>query len=250
MTTTRVDLIIIGTGSAAQTVATICRQAGWRIAMGDELPFGGTCALRGCDPKKVLVAVADLVDWSRRMQGKGVSTPALSIRWPDLIGFKHTFTDAVPKQTEHDFREAGIHQWHGHARFVDPTSIRVGQETFVGRHVLIATGARPAPLGIAGEQWLTTSTQFLERETLPQRIVFVGGGYIAFEFAQIAACAGSQVQILHRGPHPLKRFDPDLVAQLVQSLQELGMKVQCKTAVCAIERRENGLFVHSRREDR
>src|SRR5438876_4127212 len=182
VTTTTVDVIVLGTGSAAHTVAYPCREAGWSVAVVDYHPYGGTCQLRGCDPKKVLVSVADLVDWSRRMQGKGVLAPGLSLSWPDLIRFKRTFTDPVPEQNEQSFGEAGIITRHGRAHFVDRTSVQVGEDTLVGRHVVIATGARHAPLGIPGEEHLTTSTQFLELDALPRRIVFVGG-YIAFEFS-------------------------------------------------------------------
>src|SRR5215472_18135546 len=222
---TAVDVIVLGTGSAAQSVAYPCREAGWSVAVVDDHPYGGTCQLRGCDPKKVLVGVAELVDWSHRMQGKGVLAPGLSLSWPDLIRFKRTFTDPRPEQNEQSFGEAGIMMRHGRAHFVDRTSIQVGEETLVGRHVVIATGARHAPLGIPGEELLTTSTQFLELDALTRRVVFVGGGYIAFEFAHIAARAGAQVQVIHRGSRPLEKFDPDLVALLVQASRELGIEV-------------------------
>src|SRR5260370_14181056 len=108
VTTTTVDVIVLGTGAAAQSVVYPCREAGWSVAVVDDHPFGGTCPLRGCDPKKVLFGVSDLVDWSRRMQGKGVLAPGLSISWPDLIRFKRTFTDPVPEQNEQSFTQAGI----------------------------------------------------------------------------------------------------------------------------------------------
>src|SRR5713226_3059992 len=244
--TTTVDLIVLGTGSAAQSVAYLCRDAGWGVAVVDSRPFGGTCPLRGCDPKKVLVGVSDLVDWSRRMQGQGVSAPGLSLNWPDLIRFKRTFTDPVPEQNEQSFAEAGIITRHGRAHFVDRTSVRVGEDTLVGRHVVIATGARHAPLGMPGEEYLTTSTQLLDLDALPRRVAFVGGGYIAFEFAHIAAHAGAHVQVLHRGSRPLEQFDPDLVAQLVQATRELGVEVQLNTAVTSIERQGDHLLVHAR----
>jgi len=244
--TTTVDVIVLGTGSAAQNVAYTCRASGWSVVVVDDHPFGGTCQLRGCDPKKVLVGVAELVDWSRRMQGKGVSAPGLSLRWPDLIRFKHTFTDPVPESTERSFAAAGITMRHGRAHFIDRTAVQVGDDTLVGRYVVIATGARHAPLGIAGEEYLTTSTQFMELDNLPSRIVFVGGGYIAFEFAHIAARAGARVQVLHRGARPLEKFDPDLVSQLVQATGELGVEVHLSTAVTAIERQGDHLLVHGR----
>src|SRR5258707_4005809 len=246
--TTMLDLVVLGTGAAAQSVAYPCREAGWSVAVVDYHPYGGTCQLRGCDPKKVLVGVADLVDWSYRMQGKGVSAPGLSISWPDLIRFKRTFTDPVPEQTEHSFEQAGISTRHGRAHFVDRTSVQVGEEILVGRHVVIATGACHADLGIAGEELLTTSTQFLDLEELPRRIVFVGGGYIAFEFAHIAARVGAQVQILHRVSRPLEKFDPDLVSMLVQASRELGIEVHVNRAVTAIERQGEHLLVRARTE--
>src|SRR5258708_3881915 len=171
--TTTVDVIVLGTGTAAQTVAYTCREAGWSVAVVDYHPYGGTCQLRGCDPKKVLVGVADLVDWSYRMQGKGVSAPGLSISWPDLIRFKRTFTDPVPEQTEHSFEQAGIITRHGRAHFVDRTSVQMGEEILAGRHVAIATGACHATLAIPGQEHLTTSTQFLHLKELPPRSVFV-----------------------------------------------------------------------------
>src|SRR5712691_10048910 len=198
-----VDLIVIGTGAGAGSVAYPCRSAGWSVTVVDSRPFGKTCQLRGCDPKKVLVGGAELVDWNRRMQGNGVPASGLAIEWPDLMRFKRTFTDPVPQQNEQSFAEAGIITRHGRARFVDRTSVQVGEDTLIGRHVVIATGACHADLGIAGEELLTTSTQFLDLDALPRRIVFVGGGYIAFEFAHIAARAGAQVQVLHRGSRAL-----------------------------------------------
>ncbi len=247
--TTTVDVIVLGTGAAAQSVVYPCREAGWSVAVVDDHPFGGTCPLRGCDPKKVLFGVSDLVDWSRRMQGKGVLAPGLSISWPDLIRFKRTFTDPVPAQNEQSFTQAGISTRHGRAHFVDRTSIQVGKEILVARHVVIVTGACHADLGIPGEDLLTTSTQFMELDALPRRIVFVGGGYIAFEFAHIAARAGAQVQVLHRGSRPLEKFDPDLVSMLVQASRELGrfaIEVHVDRAVTAIERQGDHLLVHAR----
>ena len=241
-----VDVIVIGTGSAAQTVAYTCREAGGSVAVIDSRPFGGTCQLRGCDPKKVLVGISELMDWSHRMQGNGVSAPALSINWADLIRFKRTFTDPAPEQNEKGFAEAGIIARHGRAQFVDRTSVEVGGDTLVGRHVVIAGGARHSTLSIPGEDLLTTSTQFLELDSLPRRIAFVGGGYIAFEFAHIAARSGARVQVLHRGRRPLPRFDPDLVATLVEATKELGVEVHLETEVVAIARQADHLLVSAR----
>jgi glutathione reductase (NADPH) len=237
------DLIALGTGSAASAAAYKCRQAGWDVAIVDSRPFGGTCALRGCDPKKVLIGAAEVVDWGRRMQGKGVGAPAPRIDWPALMRYKRTFTSAVPPDRERAFVEAGMVPFHGRARFVDERTVRVGDQTLTARFILVATGMQPAHLGIAGEEYLTTSEQFLDLDELPQRIVFVGGGYISFEFAHLAARAGAQVRVLHRGERPLARFDPDLVARLVQGTRDLGVDVRLGTAVHAVERHGQALVV-------
>src|SRR5712691_1354157 len=110
------DLIVIGTGTAAQTASGRVRKAGRSVAVIDHRPFGGTCALRGCDPKKMLVSGAEAIDWARRMRGRGV-TGELKIDWKDLIAFKRTFTDPVPEKREQSLAEHGIDAFHGMARF-------------------------------------------------------------------------------------------------------------------------------------
>ena len=115
--TRQFDVIAIGTGSAASAVASRCREARWQVAIVDSRPFGGTCALRGCDPKKVLVGAAEAVDWTRRMKGKGIQTDKLRIDWPELMHFKRSFTEPVPKRREDGFAKAGIAAFHGRARF-------------------------------------------------------------------------------------------------------------------------------------
>jgi len=243
------DLVVVGTGSAASVAASRCRAAGWEVAIIDSRPFGGTCALRGCDPKKVLVGAADVVDWSRRMEGKGIKAKGVKIDWPELMRFKRTFTDPVPKRKEEGYAKAGITSFHGRARFVDRSSIQVDGATLTGRHVLIAAGAHPARLHIPGEEHLTTSDEFLELERLPKRIIFVGGGYISFEFAHVAARAGARVRILHRGERPLVGFDPDLVNKLVEGTQAIGVDVRVKTSVEGIEKRHQRFLVHASREN-
>lgn len=241
--TQQFDLIVIGTGSAGSGVAYRCRKAGWTVAIIDELPFGGTCALRGCDPKKVLVGAADLVDWHKRMQKLGVVTGNTDIDWDMLMRFKRTFTDPIPKDREESYEKAGIKAFHGPARFVDKTTLRVGGTLLQGRFVHIAVGAKPAKLDISGEEHMITSTQFLELVSLPERIIFVGGGYISFEFAHIAARAGAKVTILHRGARPLEGFDSDLVADLMEATKDAGIAIELDTSVEAIEKLNNVLAV-------
>lgn len=245
MKTLRFDLVVIGTGAAASTVASQCRSAGWQVAVIDSRPFGGTCALRGCDPKKVLVGAAEVLDWNHRMTGKGVRAEHVRIEWPELMRFKQSFTTPVPKRREETFAKAGIAAFHGRAHFVSSTAVRVGEEVLEGRHVVVATGAQPVNLHISGAEHFTTSDQFMELTELPQRIVFIGGGYISFEFAHVAARVGAHVTILHRGARPLKGFDPDLVDRLVQRTRNLGIDVQLQTELKGIEKAGSRLMMHA-----
>ena len=239
------DLIAIGTGSAASAVASRCRAAGWQVAIVDSHPFGGTCALRGCDPKKVFVGAAEVIDWARRMQGKGIQSGQMGIDWHNLMRFKRSFTEPVPKHREEGFANAGIAAFHGRARFVGPSTIQVGDTVLEARYVVVAAGRKPAALKIPGTEYLTTSEQFLDLDELPRRILFIGGGYIAFEFAHVALRAGSQVTIVHRGARPLPLFDWDLVDQLVRRTRELGADVQLGTEAVGIEKNSTGLTVRA-----
>jgi glutathione reductase (NADPH) len=238
------DLIVIGTGTAAQVAAGRVRKAGRTVAVIDHRPFGGTCALRGCDPKKMLVSGAQAVDLTRRMHGRGVAGD-LRIDWKDLIAFKRTFTDPVPEKREQGFAAQGIDANHGMARFTGHDTLAVDGQALKARHVLIASGARPAPLSLPGAEHLITSDLLMELESLPARIVMVGGGYIAAEFSHIAARAGAQVTVLQRGERMLPRFDPDLVDALMEKFREIGVDVRVQSEVTAIERADNLYRVHT-----
>jgi len=238
------DLVVIGTGTAAQVAAGRVRKAGRSVAVIDHRPFGGTCALRGCDPKKMLVSGAEAVDMAHRMHGRGV-TGELQIDWKDLIAFKRTFTDPVPGKREQGFAAQGINAYHGRARFTGRDSLDVDGRALKARHVLIASGARPTPLGFSGAEHLITSDTFMELERLPGRIVMVGGGYIAAEFSHIAARAGAKVTVLQRGARMLPYFDPDLVDWLMEKFQEIGVDVRTRNEVIAIERSGDAYRVHT-----
>jgi len=234
--TRKFDLIAIGTGSAASAAASKCRSAGWQVGIIDSRPFGGTCALRGCDPKKVLVGLSDVFDWARRMKGKGIQFETLQIGWQEVMRFKRSFTEPVPKSREEMFAKAGIEAFRGRARFVGASTVQVGDDILDGRYVVVAAGQKPADLKIPGTEHLTTSEQFLDLDELPKRILFIGGGYIAFEFAHVAVRAGSRVTIVHRRARPLERFDPDLVEQVVKRTRELGVDIQLSTEAEGIEK--------------
>jgi len=237
------DLVVVGTG-VTSAVASRCREAGWTVAVVDRRAFGGTCALRGCVPKKILVGAAEAVHGARDMTGKGVPASALAIDWPELIRFKRSLVDPTTERTEQAWAKTGVEQFHGRASFVGPTTLAVGDDRLSGRRVLIAAGAMPVPLRFPGAERLTTSEEFLNLDRLPPRVVFVGGGYISFEFAHVATRVGAQATILHRGARPLEGFDPDVVDLLVRRTRELAIRVEVDTEVRGIEAIGHRLVVH------
>ncbi len=229
------DLIVIGAGMAGVAAANKCASEGWRVTIVDELPYGGTCALRGCDPKKILRRGAEIIDSARLMNDKGIDADGLRINWSDLMKHKRGFTDPVPQNVEDDLTGNGVETLHGTATFISPNLLDIDGDTYESARFLIATGARPRPLAFPGADLLIDSTDFLNLADLPPRILFIGGGFISFEFAHIAARAGSRPIIVDRGERPLKGFDPDLVELLIHRGSDVGIEVHRETVVVSIE---------------
>ena len=238
------DLVVIGAGTGGTVVARMVAGAGWKTAIVDTQPYGGTCALRGCDPKKMMVAVTEGIDWANNMAGKGLVATDASINWSQMMAFKRTFTDRIPLSIEGGMEKVGVTTLHGDARFTGPDSVDIDGQTIVAKNFHIATGARPMTLGIPGEDLLITSTEFLELAEIPARIAFVGGGFIAMEFAHISSRAGvAEVTVLQRGKRPLVQFDPDLIDLLVDSTRQMGIDLHCEAKVQQVEKAADGLVV-------
>lgn len=236
------DVFVIGAGMAGAAVAKKCAKAGLKTAISDFRPYGGTCALRGCDPKKVLIDAAIL--WERVQQhlGKGL-TGEVQVNWQDLMAFKETFTDPVPENMEEGFKKAGIATYHGPVAFLDEETLLVGGENVGADKIVVVTGARPRMLDIPGAAYSITSDDFLNLPELPEHITFLGGGYISFEFAHLAARAGVSVTIIGHGPRPLKQFEQDIVKQVLRVSQEAGINIKLNCEVQSIEQKGSGFEV-------
>tara|TARA_R110002020_G_scaffold193407_7_gene393700 strand:+ start:2002 stop:3360 length:1359 start_codon:yes stop_codon:yes gene_type:complete len=238
------DLIVMGVGMAAVNAANKCASAGWKVAVIDELPYGGTCALRGCDPKKMLRRGAEIIDAATLMKGKGIEAGNLAINWSGLLAFKRTFTEKMPPKIESGLDKKGVTTLHGNAKFVAENVIEIDGETRLeGKNILIATGAKPREMSMPGAEYLTESTEFLELEILPKKIIFVGGGFISFEFAHIAARAGSDVHIIDRGERPLKGFEVAHVNKLLKRSAEARINFIPLTNLVSISPQGDGYSV-------
>jgi glutathione reductase (NADPH) len=240
------DVVVIGTGSGS-TVALRCAKAGKKTAIIDYLPYGGTCALRGCDPKKILVGLAHVLSLNKQLEGKGILTAATP-SWKDLMQFKKSFTESVPDKREDGLKAAGIATYQGRAIFISANTLQVNDEVLQAENFVIANGAKPINLSIPGEEMLIDSTAFLELETLPEEILFVGGGYIAFEFAHIVSRFGVKATIVHKGERPLENFDADLVKLLIKASEDLGIKIILNAEVKSISKENNRFIIHAEQE--
>lgn len=238
------DLVVVGTGAGGTATAFKCRDEGLSVAVIDKKDYGGTCALRGCDPKKVLVGVTEIIDRMWRMKGLGIEGQS-QINWEDLMSFKRSFTEGVPESREKGYKSAGIDTYHGVASFMDENTIQVNDTKITFKHILLAAGAKPRPLNVKGEEHIDHSDDFLEMDALPTKIVFIGGGFISFEFAHIAALSGSEVHILQRSESPLKKFDQELVSLLLKRSEELGIKVHLNTEPTEIEKTDGRYRIHA-----
>lgn len=230
------DLIVLGTGGAGYQVAVKCREAGWRVAVVQDGLFGGTCAVRGCIPKKVLAGTAEIADINRRLQALDIVKELPVFDWQGLMQHKRSFTDPVPPSTEQSLKEAGIDVYIGEPKFTGNIQLEVNGEELRAKKFHIAVGAKPARLPIEGFEHMTDSDHFLELDELPKRIVFVGGGYVSFELAHIAVQFGADVTILHGNNRPLPMFDTDIIDELLKASAEAGIKVILDAAVQKIEK--------------
>lgn len=236
------DVFVIGTGTAGKKVAYDCAAEGMKVAIADNREFGGTCANRGCDPKKVLVGITEAIHLSENLEGKGiVSVP--KVDWAALQKYKDTFTIAVPAATEKDIKKAGIDMYHQSPKFLDENSLSVEGKTVLADKIIIATGNKSMELKIPGREHLLISDDFLDLKELPENMVFVGAGYIGMEFAHIAARCGAKVTVIEFGDRPLGPFEEDIVSHLTKASEELGIKFILNAEVTKVEKLQKNFRV-------
>lgn len=229
------DLFVIGSGMAGMSIAQKAADNGLQVAITDDLPYGGTCALRGCDPKKVLIGPTEVLYYADHLQGKGIDQVP-EINWEDVMAFKQKFVDEMPPKIETGYEKKGIAMYHETARFLSEDTLQVGQEKIKADKIAIATGAEPKELDFPGAEYAQTSTDFLNMVEMPNSLLFIGGGYIAFEFGHIAARCGAEVTIVHRSEEPLKNFEQDIIGHLIKATEKLGINLVLETEVCGIEK--------------
>jgi glutathione reductase (NADPH) len=238
------DVVILGTGNAGMGAAGVTRAAGKSVAMIESRDVGGTCPIRGCVPKKVLVAAAQVLHQIDLAPQHHISVGDAKLDWPALIARERTFVDGVPNDFRKSLENREIELIQGQAKFAGENAVDVNGRTLEADNIVIATGSTPRSLPITGADLMITSDEILELATLPDRLVFVGGGVIALEFGHVFARAGTEVTILEVMDRLLPRMEADAVAQIHKESERIGIKVLTGVTVEEIAAAGNALHVN------
>lgn len=241
------DVVVLGAGNAGMGAAGVTRAAGKSVAMVEVRDVGGTCPIRGCVPKKVLVAAAQVLHQIDLAPQHHITVGKPRLDWKALIAREQSFVEGVPEAFEKSLADRGIDLFRGPARFAGPRTIVVesadGPLTLEAGKVVIATGSKTRPLPIPGAEHLITSEEILTLDEQPDSLVFIGGGVIALEFSHVYARAGTKVTILEALPQLLPRNDPDAVAQIHKESARIGIDILTGVAVQEVKPVAGGLEV-------
>jgi glutathione reductase (NADPH) len=241
-----VDLFVVGAGSGGVRAARISSGYGARVMIAEEYRVGGTCVIRGCVPKKLLVYASRFAEEFEDAAGFGWTVPEPKFDWATLIANKDREIARLEAAYTRNLERSKVAIVKSRAVLIDPRTVRLTAtgETVHARHILIATGGSPS-LGkdIEGHDHVISSNEAFHLKELPKRIVIQGGGYIAVEFAGIFNGLGSEVTLVYRGDNILRGFDEDVRAHLRAEMERRGIKIITKTIVEGIEKVNGGLDV-------
>ena len=244
MATYDYDLIVIGAGSGGVRAARLAALSGAQVAIAEEHRVGGTCVIRGCVPKKFMVYASEFSQSFKAARGFGWTVDEPRFDWARFLEAKDIEIARLSGIYVTNLHNAGVDIVHSRAEFTDAHTVRVpGKDaTHTAEKILIATGGRPTlPEGLPGVELAITSNEAFHLESLPRRIVVVGGGYIAVEFASIFNGLGVETTLIYRGPNILRGFDDDVRAHLAGELERRGITVMLDCEHTAMEKTDGGI---------
>ncbi len=233
------DLFVIGAGSGGVRAARVAAGFGARVAVAEADRPGGTCVIRGCVPKKLLVYAAHFREDLEDAAAYGWSADA-TFSWPTLIANKDREIARLEDIYRTLLKSAGASLYEGRATLVDPHTIEIAARRYTARHVLVATGGRPVRPGIPGAEFAITSDEAFQLAELPRRVLIVGGGYVGVEFGGIFHGLDAEVTIAYRGEQILRGFDDDVRHHLHDELVRKRLDVRLQCDLRSIERRGDG----------
>lgn len=244
------DLFVIGAGSGGVRAARFAAGFGARVAVAESRYLGGTCVNVGCVPKKLLVYGAHYAEDIAQAQGYGWTVEGASFDWTSLIANKNREIQRLNGIYRNLLVDSGVTLLQAHARLVDAHTVEVDGKHYSAEHILIATGGWPQVPDIPGREYAITSNEAFYLEALPRRVLVVGGGYIAVEFASIFHGCGAQTSLLYRGELFLRGFDGSLRDHLKDELIKKGVDLQFNADIARIDRQTDGSLLATLKDGR
>ena len=241
------DLITIGAGSGGVRASRMSAGFGARVAVVEHSRVGGTCVMRGCVPKKLLVYGAHFSEHFEDALGFGWSVGKTQHDWSALVAAKDKELNRLEKVYQRMLHDSGVALVEGHGVMSDPHTIEVDGKFYTAEKVLLSVGGWPFIPDIQGAEHVITSNEALNLKELPQKIVIVGGGYIALEFAGIFNALGSKVDVIIRSSNVLRGFDEDIRSCLAKELEKKGIRIHRECIVRSIESVDGGYSVYADR---
>ncbi len=239
------DLFTIGAGSGGVAASRRAAVLGAKVGICEEFRVGGTCVIRGCVPKKLLVYAAQIGDALADAHGFGWSVDGAQFDWARLIANKDKEIDRLNGIYLGMLDKAGVSLHNGRGTIIDPHTVEVAGQRFTTRRILVATGGRPVLPPIPGAEHCITSNEALHLPALPARIIVLGAGYIACEFAGIFAALGAKVTQIYRADLPLRGFDGDVRQTVAAEIAKRGVTLVPGFSPARIDKTEAGYVVTS-----
>ena len=241
------DLFVIGGGSGGVRAARVAAsEGGAKVGLAEEYRMGGTCVIRGCVPKKLMVFASGYPRQIEDAQAYGWDASVNRFDWPKFKSQLHAELDRLEGIYRSNLENAGVHIFDTRATIADPHTVTLASgETYTAKHILVATGGRPFIPDVPGAEHVVTSNEMFLQDELPRRLLIVGGGFIACEFACIMNGLGVEVTQYYRGAQILRGFDGEARGHVAEQMIRDGISLHLGTDVISIEETDDGLFVKS-----
>ncbi len=239
------DLFVIGAGSGGVRASRMAAGLGAKVAVCEDLYLGGTCVNVGCVPKKLFVYGSHFKEDFQAAAGFGWSVEKTSFDWPVLRDNKTKEIERLNGIYDTMLKNAGVKVVDGRGRIIDPHTVEVAGKQYSAERILIAVGGWPVIPAIEGGEHIISSNEAFYLEKFPKRVIIVGGGYIAVEFAGIFDGLGSETHLLYRGELFLRGFDKDIREFVAQEMTKKGVNLKFNTNVTAIAKQADGTLLVS-----
>ena len=235
------DLFVIGGGSGGVRAARVAAETGARVAIAEEYRYGGTCVIRGCVPKKLMVYASRFSDTFHDAAGFGWSAGTPTFDWPTLRGNIHTELDRLEGIYRRNLANASVKVLDGRATLIDGNTVEMDGKQITAGHILVAVGATPFVPDIPGRELAMVSDDMFLMDEMPESIAIIGGGYIACEFAGILNGLGVKVDLIYRSEQILRGFDREVRDHVAQEMQKKGVNIVTDCDVDSIEKTDSGV---------